>query len=79
MIAAGVEAGGVEETGSGFVRLGTDNLGNLTDLRDLMYLRGGSKVTISSSVFCVGSKNIDVESQGKNLTQLARLKAFHFS
>jgi hypothetical protein len=51
--------------GSGLVRLGTDNLGNLTDLRDLMYLRGGSKVTISSSVFCVRGENIDVESQAK--------------
>jgi hypothetical protein len=64
--------------GAGFVGLGTDNLGNFTDLRDLMYLRGGSKVTISSSVFCVRSKDIDIESQTEELTCMPRLKAFHF-
>lgn len=51
--------------GSGLLRLGTDNLGSLTDLRDLMYLRGGSKVTISRSVFGVRVENIDVEAQAK--------------
>ena len=74
----GVDAGTSSTTGSGLVKLGTDNLGNLTDLRDLMYLRGGSKVTISSRVFCVRSKNIDIESQAKELTRSPRLKAFHF-
>lgn len=58
----GVETGTTSAMGAGFAGLGTDNLGNLTDLRDLMYLRGGSKVTISSSVFVVRSKDIDLES-----------------
>lgn len=48
----------------------TDNVGSLTDLKDLMYLRGGSKVTISSSVLCVKSKNFSVESES-----LSRLDA----
>jgi hypothetical protein len=53
-----------------FVGLVTDNVGSLTDLKDLMYLRGGSKVTISSSVFCERSKNFSVESES-----LSRLDA----
>ncbi len=48
---------------SGFGGFITDNVGSLTDLNDLMYLRGGSKVTISSSVLCERSKNFSIESE----------------